>query len=124
MTGTTAVSLDPVAHRLTLGDGRVLGYSRLAFTTGSRPRRLPAAIGGDLVGVFTMRDLRDADGIAPHLQAGRRMLIIGGGYIGLEAAAVAASKGLQVTVIEMAERILQRVAASATSGEEIAKSAR
>jgi 3-phenylpropionate/trans-cinnamate dioxygenase ferredoxin reductase subunit len=76
---------------------------------------LPVVIGGDLRGVHTMRDLGDADGVAPHFQPGKRLLIVGGGYIGLEAAAVAAAKGLSVTVIEMADRILQRVAAPATS---------
>jgi 3-phenylpropionate/trans-cinnamate dioxygenase ferredoxin reductase component len=83
--------------------------------TGARARRLPAAIGGDLQGVLLMRSLADADALAPHLVAGRRMLVVGGGYIGLEAAAVAVSKGLQVTLLEAAPRILQRVAAPATS---------
>jgi 3-phenylpropionate/trans-cinnamate dioxygenase ferredoxin reductase subunit len=115
MTDQRVLAIRPDAKSVTLSDGRQLAYDKLALTTGSRPRRLPAAIGGELGGVFTMRDLHDADGIAPHLRAGRQMLIVGGGYIGLEAAAVAAGKGLQVTVIEMAERILQRVAASATS---------
>src|SRR5262249_35766776 len=74
-----------------------------------------AGLGGELAGVFTIRGLADADALAPCLLAGRRLLVVGGGYIGLEAAAVAASKGLEVTVIELAERILQRVAAPATS---------
>ncbi len=115
ITDRRVTALQPEAKTVTLSDGRQLSYGKLALTTGSRPRRLPAAIGGDLNGVFTMRDLRDADGIAPHLLAGKRMLIVGGGYIGLEAAAVAAGKGLKVTIIEMAARILQRVAAAATS---------
>jgi len=115
LTDRSVSSIDPVGRTVSLADGTTLLYTKLALTTGSRPRRLPAAIGGDLRGVHTMRDLGDADGIAPHLQQGKRLLIIGGGYIGLEAAAVAAAKGLTVTVIEMAERILQRVAAPATS---------
>jgi 3-phenylpropionate/trans-cinnamate dioxygenase ferredoxin reductase subunit len=115
ITHQRVVAIQPEAKSVTLTDGRDMTFGKLALTTGSRPRQLPAAIGGTLDGVFTMRDLRDADGIAPHLLPGKRLLIIGGGYIGLEAAAVAASKGLSVTVIEMAERILQRVAAPATS---------
>jgi 3-phenylpropionate/trans-cinnamate dioxygenase ferredoxin reductase subunit len=79
------------------------------------PRRLPAAIGGALENVFTVRDLADADAMAPHFVKGARVLIIGGGYIGLEAAAVAAKLGLRVTLVEMADRILQRVAAPQTS---------
>jgi len=110
-----ATTIDPSAQTVTLGSGAVLHYDHLALTTGSVPRRLPAAMGGDLGGVYTMRDLTDADRMAPELIPGRRVLIIGGGYIGLEAAAVCAKKGLLVTVIEMAPRILQRVAAPETS---------
>jgi 3-phenylpropionate/trans-cinnamate dioxygenase ferredoxin reductase subunit len=114
-TSTTATAIDPAARTVTLSDGETLSYDALALTTGSRPRRLPAAIGGDLAGVLTMRDLADADRMAPYLRPGARVLIIGGGYIGLEAAAVCARKGLHVTLIEMAPRILQRVAAPQTS---------
>ncbi|HWT96554.1 MAG TPA: FAD-dependent oxidoreductase [Terriglobales bacterium] len=114
-TGHAVAAIDPARKMIRLGDGRILPFGKLALTTGSRPRRLPAAIGGDFGGVFTMRDLKDADAIAPHLQPGKRLLIVGGGYIGLEAAAVAAAKGLSVNLIEMADRILQRVAAAETS---------
>jgi 3-phenylpropionate/trans-cinnamate dioxygenase ferredoxin reductase subunit len=108
-------SLSPRDRGVTLSDGSVLRYSKLALTTGSRPRALPAEIGGGLAGVFTIRTLADADAIAPLLAPGKRLLVIGGGYIGLEAAAIARSKGLDVTLIEMADRILQRVAAPLTS---------
>ncbi|SMY08407.1 NAD(P)/FAD-dependent oxidoreductase [Flavimaricola marinus] len=111
----TAESIDPAARTVTLADGEVLSYDALALTTGSHPRTLPAAIGGTLAGVYTMRDLADADAMAPELIEGRRVLIIGGGYIGLEAAAVCAKRGLEVTVVEMADRILQRVACPETS---------
>jgi 3-phenylpropionate/trans-cinnamate dioxygenase ferredoxin reductase subunit len=113
--GVRATAIDATAHRVTLADGATLSYRQLVLATGSRPRRLPAEIGGDLLSVHTVRDLADADAIAPALKSGARLLVIGGGYIGLEAAAVAAQKGLSVTVIEMAERILQRVACAATS---------
>ena len=84
-------------------------------TTGSVPRRLPAAIGGNLKGVYTVRTLADVDAMKAEFVAGKRLVVVGGGYIGLEAAAVARKLGLEVTVLEMAPRILQRVAAPATS---------
>ena len=92
-----------------------ISYDQLALTTGSVPNCLPASIGGALEGVHVVRTLEDVDGMAPEFTEGRRVLIIGGGYIGLEAAAVAAKKGLKVTLVEMADRILQRVAAPETS---------
>jgi 3-phenylpropionate/trans-cinnamate dioxygenase ferredoxin reductase component len=112
---TAAVDVDPRDRTVTLAAGTKLRYSKLALVTGACPRRLPAEIGGDLAGVLTIRTLADADALAPELLPGRKLLIVGGGYIGLEAAAIAAAKGLQVTVIEAAERILQRVAAPVTS---------
>jgi 3-phenylpropionate/trans-cinnamate dioxygenase ferredoxin reductase subunit len=113
--GARATRIDRKARRVELDGGGQVDYGQLVLLTGARPRRLPAEIGGELHGVLLMRCLADADAMAPHLLAGRRLLVIGGGYIGLEAAAVAASKGLQVTLIEAAPRILQRVAAPATA---------
>ncbi|MCA2008663.1 FAD-dependent oxidoreductase [Tritonibacter mobilis] len=77
--------------------------------------KVPKAAGGDLEGVYAIRTLGDIDRIAPEFKPGRRVLIAGGGYIGLEAAAVAAKLGLNVTLIETADRILQRVASRETS---------
>lgn len=117
-TSAQVTGIDAVAKTITLQAGGVvetLTYDALALTTGSAPRRLPAKIGGDLDGVYTMRSLADADAIAPEFVAGASVLIVGGGYIGLEAAAVAAKKGLKVTLVEMSERILQRVASKETS---------
>ncbi len=102
-------------HALTLSDGTKLRYRQLALTSGARPRSLPAEIGGTLPGVVTIRGLADADAIMPQLKPGAHLVVVGGGYIGLEAAAVTAAKGMQVTVIEAADRILQRVAAAETS---------
>jgi len=99
---------------VTLGDGTI-AYDHLVLTTGSLPRHLPAAIGGTLDGVYVVRGLVDVDAMTPEFVQGNHVLIIGGGYIGLEAAAVAASKGLKVTLVEMADRILQRVACAQTS---------
>jgi len=107
-------AIEPGARQVIVG-GAPLRYDELVLTTGSVPRRLPAQIGGDLQGVHVVRDLRDVDAMAPEFQAGRQLLVIGGGYIGLEAAAVAAHRGLKVTLVEMADRILQRVAAKETS---------
>jgi 3-phenylpropionate/trans-cinnamate dioxygenase ferredoxin reductase subunit len=109
------VALSPREHEIALSDGTRLRYRQLALTSGARPRNLPAEIGGALPGVVTIRGLADADAIMPQLKTGMRLVVVGGGYIGLEAAAVTASKGMQVTVIEAAERILQRVAAAETS---------
>ncbi|MDH3658873.1 MAG: FAD-dependent oxidoreductase [Alphaproteobacteria bacterium] len=113
--GAAAARIDPEAKQVALFDGETVAYDQLALTTGARPRRLPPAIGGDLPNVFTMRDLADADALSAVMTPGRRVLVIGGGYIGLEAAAEAAKKGLEVTLIEAAERILQRVAAVETA---------
>jgi len=108
-------ALSPLNHELTFSDGSRLRYSKLALTSGARPRNLPAEIGGTLPGVVTIRGLVDADAIIPQLKTGMDLVVVGGGYIGLEAAAVTAAKGMQVTVLEAAERILQRVAAAETS---------
>ena len=112
--GQKVTAIDHMAKTVTLA-GEVISYDELALTTGSHPRRLPAAIGGDLAGVYTVRTLADVDAMKTEFGAGRRLVIVGGGYIGLEAAAVAAKLGLDVTVLEMAPRILQRVAAPETS---------
>ena len=112
--GTQVTAIDPAAKTVTAA-GEIIAYEQLALTTGSHPRRLPAAIGGALDGVYEVRTLADVDAMAAEFEAGRHVLIVGGGYIGLEAAAVAAMKGLKVTLVEMAERILQRVAAPETS---------
>ena len=112
--GQKVTAIDPQAKTVTVGT-EAIAYDELALTTGSYPRRLPAAVGGDLAGVYTVRTLADVDAMKAEFVAGRRLVIVGGGYIGLEAAAVAAKLGLDVTVLEMAPRILQRVAAPETS---------
>lgn len=112
--GTPVSAIDPAAKTITLGT-QAIAYDDLVLTTGSAPRRLPGAVGGGLAGVYTVRMLSDVDAMKAEFVAGRRVVIVGGGYIGLEAAAVAAKLGLDVTVLEMAPRILQRVAAPETS---------
>jgi 3-phenylpropionate/trans-cinnamate dioxygenase ferredoxin reductase subunit len=108
-------SIDPQLKQLKTSQGQTIDYGKLILCTGSSPLSLPASIGGELAGVFTLRNIADVEAMGPELVSGRKLLIVGGGYIGLEAAAVARKFGLEVTVIEMAERILQRVAAPQTS---------
>ena len=108
-------SIQTADKKITTADGKNISYSKLILCTGSRARELPESIGGKLEGVFTLRNMADIDRIAPEFQAGRQLLIVGGGYIGLEAAAVARLLGLEVVLLEMADRILQRVAAEQTS---------
>ncbi len=103
------------SHLVRFFDGSEIAYETLVIATGATPRKLPAAIGGALDGVFTVRDKADADRLATEMKPGHRLLIVGGGYIGLEAAAVARKLGLEVTLIEMADRILARVAARETA---------
>ncbi len=112
--GAPVTAIDCAARTVTVG-GEAIPYGRLALTTGSAARHLPEAAGGGLDGVYTVRTLADVDRMRPEFQAGRRLVVIGGGYIGLEAAAVGAKLGLAVTVVEMAPRILQRVAAPETA---------
>jgi 3-phenylpropionate/trans-cinnamate dioxygenase ferredoxin reductase subunit len=108
----TGIDIAARTVRLRGGD---LPYDELVLATGSVPRRLPASIGGALKNVFVVRELADVDAMAALFVQGAKVLIVGGGYIGLEAAAVASKLGLAVTLVEMADRILQRVAAPETS---------
>ncbi len=112
--GARVLALDAEAKTVTLA-GEVLPYDELVLATGAEPRRLPAAIGGDLAGVYPLRSLADIARMRAEFQPGRRLVVVGGGYIGLEAAAVARKIGLSVTVVEAAPRILGRVAAAETA---------
>ncbi|AML50642.1 NAD(P)/FAD-dependent oxidoreductase [Falsihalocynthiibacter arcticus] len=112
--GAPVDAIDAISKTVTV-TGETLSYDKLAITTGSSPRVLPAAIGGQLRKVFRVRSLADVDAMAPHFRKDARLLIVGGGYIGLEAAAVAAKRGVDTTLIESADRILCRVAAPETS---------
>lgn len=112
--GETARAID-AARRVVATDRGEAAYDALALTTGAHARRLPAVMGGDLPGVHVIRSLADVDALAPQMRPGRRLIVIGGGYIGLEAAAVARKLDLSVTLIEAAPRILGRVAAAETA---------
>ncbi|MGB3627032.1 MAG: NAD(P)/FAD-dependent oxidoreductase, partial [Henriciella sp.] len=100
--------IDRSAREVRLEHGGHLPYDALIIATGSRPRALPVE-GADLENVFDLRGLADVEHIRPKMIEGRRLVIVGAGYIGLEAAAVARQLGLEVTVLEMAERALARV---------------
>ena len=108
-TQARAVTIDPAAHAVTFADGRKAAYGKLIYALGARPRQL------DLAGVHYIRTLADIDGLRPHAKAGARAAIIGGGYIGLETAAMLKKLGLKVSVHEAMERVLQRVTAPVMS---------
>lgn len=109
LSGRAAVQVDPVAHSVVTADGEAIGYGRLVWAAGGKPRRLACA-GDDLVGVHTVRTRADVDRMIAELPEVHRVAVIGGGYIGLEAAAVLARLGRQVVVLEALDRVLARVA--------------
>ena len=106
----TVREVDPERRSVVLDGGESLAYTDLVIASGSRPRRLDLP-GADLGNVFYLRSLNDADAIGKELVAGRRLVVVGGGYIGLEIASTARGLGLEVCVIEAADRILGRVTA-------------
>ena len=112
--GKSAYQIDPNKQKVEFNGGS-LHYDHLVLATGSKPRELPDYIGLKIKNLFTMRDLTDANSIEPFIKSGMRLLIVGGGYIGLEAAATARKFGVDVTLVEIEERILKRVAAKETS---------
>jgi 3-phenylpropionate/trans-cinnamate dioxygenase ferredoxin reductase subunit len=109
LAGRSVTRVDPVGHSITTADGETIGYGSLIWAAGGKPRRLACA-GGDLVGVHTVRTRADVDRMIAELPDVRRVAVIGGGYIGLEAAAVLTKLGRQVTVLEAQDRVLARVA--------------
>ena len=112
--GKSALKIDPNQQRVEFSDGS-LKYDHLVLSTGSKPRELPTYNSRKIKNLFTMRDLNDANSIEAFMKSGMRLLIVGGGYIGLEAAATARKFGVDVTLVEIEERILKRVAAKETS---------
>ncbi|MES2441964.1 MAG: FAD-dependent oxidoreductase [Pseudomonadota bacterium] len=107
--GRRVAGVDPVARTVTTEDGETIGYGSLIWATGGKPRMLPCG-GHHLAGVHTVRTRADADRMLAELDEVARVVVIGGGYIGLEAAAVLAKFGKQVTVLEALDRVLARVA--------------
>jgi len=113
--GATAISIDRAAKTIRLNDGGVLPYDKLILATGARARPLPVP-GADLKGVYALRTAVHAEQLKAELGPGRRVMIVGGGYVGLEVAASARALGAEVTVIEREPRLLARVAGEALSG--------
>lgn len=112
--GNAVVAVDPAAQIVTRADGLQIGYGKLVWAAGGDPRALPLP-GGDLAGVHAVRDREDVDAIMAELPDVERVAIIGGGYIGLEAAAVLTKLGKKVTLLEALPRVLARVAGEALS---------
>ena len=112
--GVRVEGVDAKASTVICADGESICYEKLLLATGARARTLAIA-GSDLAGIHTLRTIADVDAIREQFKPGRRIAIVGGGYIGLEVAAVAVGHGLQATVLEMEERILKRVATEWTS---------
>jgi 3-phenylpropionate/trans-cinnamate dioxygenase ferredoxin reductase subunit len=112
--GHRVVAVDPAVRTVTTADGAVVGYGELIWATGGHARRLSCA-GHDLAGVHSVRSRADVDRMIAELGGTTRIAVIGGGYIGLEAAAVLSKLGKQVTVFEAQDRVLARVAGVALS---------
>lgn len=111
---TTATGIERAAKRLTLDDGSTLAYDQVLLTTGARVRRISIP-GADLPGVHYLRGIDDVLGIRAELAPGKRLVLVGAGYIGLEVAAVANKLGADVTVLEMMDRVMARVVAPPVS---------
>lgn len=112
--GTSVIAVDADAHTVTTEDGGTISYGTLVWCAGGEARRLPVP-GADLDGVHVVRKLSDAERVKHRLAGTQRAVVIGGGYIGLETAASLRKLGIEVTVVEALERLLQRV-----SGEHVA----
>lgn len=109
MLGQKVVAVDANAHQVTLADGTSVGYGKLIWATGGSPRVLPLP-GGDLAGVQGVRTRADADAMKLASETAQNIVVIGGGYIGLEAAAVLSKAGKKVVLLEALDRVLARVA--------------
>ena len=106
--GVRVEQIDRDHKTIRLSDQSTLEYDQLVLATGSHVRRLKAP-GADLQGIHYLHDIADADALREQLVPGKRLVIVGGGYIGLEVAASAIKKGVNVTVLEAADRLMQRV---------------
>jgi 3-phenylpropionate/trans-cinnamate dioxygenase ferredoxin reductase subunit len=109
LTGAAVEGIDPPAKRIRLATNTTLNYDTLILATGSRPRKLTIP-GSELTGVHELRSVADADRLIAALARSKGLALIGGGYVGLEAAASARAMGVNVTVIEREARLLARVA--------------
>jgi 3-phenylpropionate/trans-cinnamate dioxygenase ferredoxin reductase subunit len=112
--GFSAVSLDAERRRIEIADGSAAEYDSLLLATGSQPRILDLP-GAELAGVHYLRTFVDVDRLRGEFAPGKRVVIVGGGYIGLEVAATCRQAGLEVTVLEAAERVMNRVVSPVVS---------
>jgi 3-phenylpropionate/trans-cinnamate dioxygenase ferredoxin reductase subunit len=112
--GRRVTALEPASQRVTLQDGKVLEYDGLLLATGSRVRKLDTA-GSTLEGIHYLRTLQDVDAILAGFPHAKRLAIVGAGYIGLEVAAVARQRGLDVSILELSGRVMPRVVCPAVS---------
>ncbi len=112
--GTKATRIDRAGRRLELAGGQTLAYDKLILCTGGRARTLTIP-GADAPGVHTLRTVDDALALAPLLQPGKSIVVIGGGWIGLEVAATARQKGAEVVVVEAQRRLCERTVPSEIS---------
>jgi 3-phenylpropionate/trans-cinnamate dioxygenase ferredoxin reductase subunit len=112
--GAAVGAVEPEQRRVTLVDGREIPYGTLVFATGTSARTLPVP-GIALPGVFLLRQIDDVVRLRPALNDAQRVVIVGGGYIGLEVASVVSREGRNVTVLEAEDRVLKRVTGPATS---------
>ncbi|WP_415855550.1 NAD(P)/FAD-dependent oxidoreductase, partial [Sinomonas sp. G460-2] len=110
----SAATIDRDRRELVLADGRTVPYAKLVLATGSTPRRVTVP-GAELGGVLLLKTLHDARHLARELAPGRRVVVIGAGYIGLEVAAAAAKLGCSVTVLEFQDRAMRRVTSGPVS---------
>ena len=114
VTGRRAVAIERQHQRVILDNDQVLAYDKLLLASGSRVREIPVA-GASLAGIHYLRTIDDVTGIQQDFSAGQRLVIVGGGYIGLEVAAVATQHGLDVVVVEAMDRVMARVVAPEVS---------
>jgi 3-phenylpropionate/trans-cinnamate dioxygenase ferredoxin reductase subunit len=114
MTGAHVTTIEPAERRVRLAGGENFAFNHLILATGAKPRRL-AIPGADLGGVLTLRGIADAEALKAHLGPGKRIAVVGGGYIGLEVAASARYLGAEAVVIEKEAQILARVACKVLS---------
>lgn len=115
LSGTTAAAIEPQDHRVRLSDGRSIPYQRLLLATGGRPRKL-AVPGADLPGIYYLRTIGDSLSLAAELRSSGRLLVIGGGWIGLEVAAAARKRDMDVILVEATSQLCGRALAGDLAG--------
>jgi 3-phenylpropionate/trans-cinnamate dioxygenase ferredoxin reductase subunit len=111
---TTATAIDRAARTVALSDGRALAYDKLLIATGTRVRKIKVP-GAELPGIHYLRSIADVDGLRPAFETCKSLAVVGGGYIGLEVAAVARKRGLAVTVFEALDRVMARAVSTPVS---------